>query len=98
MRPIAARLLCLVLTLPAAALAQTRDATGDLNAMPQGRTGKATGDPQADAQAAYREAQAQCRKASPKERGDCVAQALRERKNAAGGRCQVLQHGGTLCG
>lgn len=78
MHSLAAHLLCLVLALPAAAPAQTHDATGDLNAMPRGRSGAATGDPQADAQAAYREAQARCRKVTPKERSDCVAQAMRD--------------------
>lgn len=73
------RAVLIVLLLPLLAAAQTGTSITDPNAAPQGQVNQATGDTQANAQAAYRDAQSKCRKVKPaQKRQDCVRQAMRE--------------------
>ena len=81
--PALTRLLCLLLAAPAAGFAQSSASPYDPLAAPQGRPGQVRGDPQLDAQAAYREARARCRALAKSERSACVAQAVRERDRAS---------------
>ncbi|MEW6707052.1 MAG: hypothetical protein AB1430_19570 [Pseudomonadota bacterium] len=68
-----------VLCLPLLAVAQPGTTITDPGAAPQGRVNQPTGDTQANAQAAYREAQARCRTVTPpRQRQECVAEAMRE--------------------
>jgi hypothetical protein len=53
--------------------------TTDPNAAPQGRMGQTVGDTQVNAEAGYREAQAQCRNVTPaRQQQDCIRQALQD--------------------
>jgi len=72
-------LLGLCLLAPGLAPAQPGTSANDPNAAPQGRVNQPVGDTQANARAAYREAQARCRKVTPaRQRQECVAEALRQ--------------------
>lgn len=78
MRTMTAAALALSLTAPAIAHAQAGTAP-DLNTLPLSVAKQPGGDTQANAEAAFRDAQARCRKVKPaQQRRDCVAQAMRE--------------------
>jgi len=74
MRPIDRPLAAWLLFASAAVFAQGSSVTGDPNAMPQGPGGTSRADPQADQQAAYERAKADCRKVQPGSqlRRDCM--------------------------
>lgn len=82
MRAIAAVFVSLSFAAPAIALAQAGTAP-DLNSTPPSIAKQPGGDTQANAEAAFRDASARCRKVTPaKQRRDCVAQAMREAEGA----------------
>ena len=79
MRVLTAFAWAFALVVPALAFAQPGTSITDPNAAPQGRIEQPTGDTQANAEAAYRTAQARCRGVTPvRQHEDCVIQALRE--------------------
>jgi len=51
---------------------------GDINALPSGPKSTATRDSRQDAEAAYQQARAECRRVPRDERRDCIAQAQRD--------------------
>lgn len=83
MRVLTISVLSLSLLAPLLAGAQG-SITPDPNAMPQGRTGQTrAADPQLNAEAAYREAQARCRGVTPaRQKQDCVRQAMAQYDHA----------------
>lgn len=89
MRAPLASVLCLALLVPPLAQAQGT-LTTDPNAAPQGRVGQPVADTQANAEKAFREAQASCRGVEPPTRHEeCVRQALQE----AGGQTRTRRPG-----
>ena len=79
MRPATVALMGLCFLTPGLALAQPGTSITDPQAAPQGRVDQPAADTQANARAAFREAQARCRKVTPaRQRQDCVAEAMRK--------------------